>query len=319
MNNQFVKNCKKLIHTCLNLKKNESLLIITDKDKLSIAKKIYKIAIKTQKNVQLLISKKLISHGQEPSRIIANSMRKHHGIICLTKMSIAHSKARYAATKKGNKFLSLPYYNNYVLNSEAFNVNFNKIRQKGLKIKKKLDKSKTLIIKTKNGTNFKININNRLANLASGICSRDELLSSPPDAEVNIAPIENSANGILVVDGSITCDEFGLLKSNIMIEFKKGIITKIQGKKAAILEVLLNKYINSKRIAEFGIGLNHKAKLCGNMLIDEGSLGNIHIGIGSNSTIGGKNISNFHLDLVIKKPTVLIDKKYLMRKGILNI
>ena len=107
MNNQFVKNCKKLIHTCLNLKKNESLLIITDKDKLSIAKKIYKIAIKTQKNVQLLISKKLISHGQEPSRIIANSMRKHHGIICLTKMSIAHSKARYAATKKGNKFLSL--------------------------------------------------------------------------------------------------------------------------------------------------------------------------------------------------------------------
>ena len=51
------------------------------------------------------------------------------------------------------------------------------------------------------------------------------------------------------------------------------------------------------------------------MLIDEGSRGNIHLGLGSNSTIGGRNKVNFHLDHVIKKPSVFIDDYKIIDKG----
>jgi len=51
------------------------------------------------------------------------------------------------------------------------------------------------------------------------------------------------------------------------------------------------------------------------MLVDEGSRGNIHLGIGSNYTIGGKNKVNFHLDHVIKQPDVYIDKIKIINKG----
>ena len=67
--------------------------------------------------------------------------------------------------------------------------------------------------------------------------------------------------------------------------------------------------------AEFGVGLNPKAKLIGNMLQDEGALGTIHIGIGANSTIGGLNHVNFHLDHIIRNPTFFIDNKCIMENG----
>ena len=72
-------------------------------------------------------------------------------------------------------------------------------------------------------------------------------------------------------------------------------------------------------MAEFGIGLNPKAELCGRMLEDEGCMGTVHFGFGSNSTIGGKNKINFHLDLVMKEPTVMIDGKVIIQKGDLTI
>ena len=75
----------------------------------------------------------------------------------------------------------------------------------------------------------------------------------------------------------------------------------------------------SRIIGEFGIGLNPNAELCGMMLPDEGCLGTVHFGIGSNSTIGGKNEVSFHLDHVIKDPSIIIDGSKIMDEGKLII
>ena len=51
------------------------------------------------------------------------------------------------------------------------------------------------------------------------------------------------------------------------------------------------------------------------MLTDEGCRGTVHFGFGSNSTVGGKNKVNFHLDLIMKKPTVYCDNKKIIENG----
>ena len=68
-------------------------------------------------------------------------------------------------------------------------------------------------------------------------------------------------------------------------------------------------------VGEFGIGFNDRAKICGNMLIDEGAGGCIHFGMGSNWTIGGENRVDFHLDFVVKEATVAVDGKEIIREG----
>jgi len=57
------------------------------------------------------------------------------------------------------------------------------------------------------------------------------------------------------------------------------------------------------------------AELKGTMLEDEGTLGTIHLGIGSNKTIGGLNEVAFHLDHIIKEATVYIDGNIIMVDG----
>ena len=58
-----------------------------------------------------------------------------------------------------------------------------------------------------------------------------------------------------------------------------------------------------------GVGFNNQAKICGKMLIDEGSFGTFHCGFGSNSTIGGINEINFHLDFVFYCNEIQIDNE----------
>ena len=68
-------------------------------------------------------------------------------------------------------------------------------------------------------------------------------------------------------------------------------------------------------VAEFGIGLNPKAELKGSMLEDEGCLGTVHLGIGSNKTIGGMNDVPFHLDHIIRQATIQVDDETLIERG----
>ena len=68
-------------------------------------------------------------------------------------------------------------------------------------------------------------------------------------------------------------------------------------------------------IAEFGIGTNPSARLQGNIITDEKVAGTIHVAIGRNDFLGGKNIAPTHIDGVVSQPTVWVDGKLLLDKG----
>ena len=69
-------------------------------------------------------------------------------------------------------------------------------------------------------------------------------------------------------------------------------------------------------LAECGIGLNPAARLTGHMLTDEGTLGSVHFGFGSNATVGGYNDVPFHIDCVIREATLWIDQSAVLVGGV---
>ena len=71
----------------------------------------------------------------------------------------------------------------------------------------------------------------------------------------------------------------------------------------------------ARNIAEVGIGLNRKAKVTGIVLEDEKAYGTCHIALGNNIGFGGKVDVPLHIDCVIKKPTIFLDDKIIMKKG----
>lgn len=315
---QISKGIHALLHNCAGISANDRVYIITNADTSGLGDLMKDEALKTSSFVEHQVIEIFKIHGQEPSDDVARKMFGATVIFCLTKMSMAHTQARLKANNNGVKFFSLPDYSADVMRSKALLANFKRIKNASEAIADLLTSASEVRVISSKGTDITMNIEGRTANPAPGFCYDNILLASPPDAETNIAPNEFLTNGVAVVDGSIPCLELGLLTSPIRLEIEKGFVKNISGEKSDILNRLFDSQKNSKCriIAEFGIGLNKLAELKGSMLEDEGSLGTIHLGIGSNKTIGGLNEVAFHLDHVIREPTVYIDGNLIMEDGV---
>ena len=307
-----------LLNYCGNLQLNEKLLLIYDETTEDLIPLLEETASKVTKLINKTKIEKLSQHGLEPPINVSKKMLEADLILALTHKSLAHTKARNNACSKGARYLSLAEYSLDILENEAiFGVKKNKLSLL-TKMETILNQGKIVKIKTNLGTNLELNIDKRIANNCPGFVQKPGELGSPPDMEVNVSPIEDYSFGNLIVDGSITHQRLGLLKNPISLEISKGKISKISGKQEAKeLKKIFNELNNSKTkvLAELGIGFNEKAKLCGNMLIDEGAANCIHFGFGSNSTVGGKNEVSFHLDFIIKNANLFVDNELIIKKG----
>jgi aminopeptidase len=161
-----------------------------------------------------------------------------------------------------------------------------------------------------------------------------------PCGEVFISPALGTANGTIVFDGSITLERTLIIKEPVKVTIREGFVTEVDGgKEARKLEAYVRKaekkpskmakkgelaqekaeeYArNARNIGEFGVGLNPRAKIVGNVLEDEKVLSTVHFAIGSNYDQDA--LALIHSDGIVKNPTVTVDEKPLMKKGKLQI
>jgi aminopeptidase len=311
------KGAQALVNTCASLKSGEGVLILSDPTTEEVGRIVAEIAREITPEVKHLCLSVSKIHGTEPPDEIAGEMLKSDVIFCLTSRSLAHTSARKNATDKGARFLSLPDYSLEALASPALRVDYEAQALLCDQIAEIFDQGETVKITSESGTNARLGISGRKANSCPGLCAEPGCFASPPDIETHIPPLEECSDGIVVVDGSIPCPEIGVLKTPVTLTIEGGKIRKFEGEKASVLEEIFRSQNNEKAyvIAELGVGLNPAAHLFGRMLEDEGCIGTIHLGCGSNSTFGGNNKINFHLDMVIKDITLMVDKTEVIAGG----
>ena len=68
-------------------------------------------------------------------------------------------------------------------------------------------------------------------------------------------------------------------------------------------------------VSEIGIGLNPKCTLSGALLEDEGVLGSVHFGLGSNTSLGGEHHCNLHLDIMSLESSLIFDGETIINNG----
>ena len=91
------------------------------------------------------------------------------------------------------------------------------------------NRRKELRITTPAGTDFWTSIEGRHADVGYGTSIHKGEASSPPDAECAVGPVEDTARGVLVIDGSIPLPGLGIIKEPIRIEVEDGYLRKIEG------------------------------------------------------------------------------------------
>lgn len=314
------ESAKYIISNCANISLDTKVLIIYD----SSTEEILEYFISQLKDNCREVSAWLIPmsdrHGEEPTEDLCKKMLSVNIILCMTKYSLAHTNARKLANEKGIAFLSMPEYNTKMMKLNAIRADYNACLKDVERVSNMLTAASRIEISSLAGTKIYMDVTGRIGNCCPGFVNKKYLLGSPPDVEANIAPVEGTAEGVIVIDGSITHEQLGLLKVPVTLKVEKGKIVDIASEdeeQKIVLEEILDNTKNDKAytIGELGIGLNPEAKLCGNMLVDEGAYGCVHFGFGSNWTIGGENKVDFHLDFVIVKPTLMIDGISIMKEG----
>ena len=168
------------------------------------------------------------------------------------------------------------------------------------------------------GTDLTFSVEGRAWGWDTGIF-RKPGFGNLPSGEVFIAPLEDSAQGTLVLDKSLP----GLvIKEPVRLSFEGGRVVHLEGGDEA--QFLLSLLSEGERqangewcrvIGEFGIGTNPKARLLGNIMTDEKVVGTVHVALGRNDIFGGKNLAPVHLDGVVGQPSVWVDDRLLMEDG----
>jgi len=312
-----------LLFRCGHLNSEDNALVLCDKETRPIADAF--VAVALLNNIKLNLSEipLLSNHGAEPPEHAALLMESATLIISLCGFSLAHSNARIRAAKKGARFLSLPLYTLDLLEDPCLHIDFKSHAAQVKNFANAFTQGEKIHVKTEAGTDIVLGIKDRIGNYCPGFVESAGDLGSPPDIEANVSPIENSAEGVVVIDGSITHPSFGLLKTPVKLTVQNGKIILFESEDQKQVDMLNTLFgpLDSKRrvLAECGVGLNPAAKLTGIMLTDEGALGYLHFGFGANHTVGGLNEVDFHLDFVFRAATLTLDSTILIQSGVPQI
>jgi leucyl aminopeptidase (aminopeptidase T) len=317
--NQY-KAIENIIFNCGGLKIDDSVLILCDASTRKIADEFLKCAISVNPKVKLMEIPDLPNHGAEPVSYAKEAMCRASLIFSLCRYSLAHSRARVDSSLAGARFLSLPLYDWFLLEDECLRIDYSAEAGRVRKFADAFTAGQKVHVTSVAGTNIRLEITGRIGNYCPGLVKDPGDLGSPPDIEANVSPIENSAEGVVIVDGSITMPGFGLLLTPVELEVRSGKVVEFRSDNSDYVKRLNQLFgeANSLRrvVAECGVGLNPAAKLTGSMLTDEGALGCVHFGLGSNYTVGGLNKVDFHLDFVFRDASLSVDGKQLINLGV---
>lgn len=309
--NHLVEISRNLIATCLGVKEKEELVIVTDEEKRPLAEALYQAGQQLGAETILMLMKERAKSGQEPPEAIAEAMKKADVAICITKHSLTHTKARKAAAASGTRVATMPGITEDMFTAGAISADYNEVKKLTEVVTGILTNGKQVRIE-KDGHVLEFSIETRYGVPSTGMYLEAGQSGNLPSGEAYIAPVEGSANGQIVVDGSIA--GIGMVDEPHLLTIKDGRLVEATGPASTRLLDTLGEQ-DGRQLAEFGIGTNHKARIIGIVLEDEKAFGTIHVAFGSNLTFGGTIEAGVHIDLIVNKPDVYIDDVKILEKG----
>ena len=202
----------------------------------------------------------------------------------------------------------------------AIAVNYSQMESIGTIVAGLLEQPVGVHVSADNGTDltFRLAGSSRRGHVNDGVISDSDMAAgswdvSLPAGSVDVAPLEDSANGTFVADSPTP--QFGKRLEGIAWTFQNGRVTDFTAKKnLALAQAGWAADTGAKdRIGSFSLGLNRKAKA--GFLNNGVVAGTVALGIGENRGIGGANRSSYGAVAFLTSGTVEIAGKTVVEDG----
>lgn len=311
MSEERIEISKNVLIDCLGLKEGESLVVVADDSRKHLAESLYEAGKRLGAESMLMVMQERSKSGEEPPASIATAMMNASVAICVTRYSLTHTAARKQAAAAGTRVATMPGITEDMFTHGAITAEYGKVKELTEHVTGLLTKASTVRIE-KEGYSLSFSIEEREGVPSTGLYLNPGESGNLPSGEAYIAPMEGTAQGQIVIDGSIA--GIGALDSPLLLNISEGRLVAAEGDTGAELLLMLGDG-DGRILGEFGIGTNDKARITGIVLEDEKVYGTIHVAFGSNNTFGGTVAAGVHIDAVVQKPDVYLDDILIMRAG----
>jgi leucyl aminopeptidase (aminopeptidase T) len=319
--NLMLIGARKLLSECTRTQPGESILVVTDPELAELAEPLAVAAAELGAEPTICVMPTRSAHGQEPPGPVAAALAATDVFFVPVKVSITHTQAVKGAVQAGARGLVMTDFSPDLLVSGGIEADFAAQAPVCRRLAAIFEAGERVHLTTPAGTDLWLDASQRRGNALTCIVEPGQF-STVPTIEANFSPVEGSAQGMIVADASIPYLGIGLLREPVRAIVEDGLITQISGgAQARVLsqDLAEQQDANVYNVAELGVGLNPKSRLCGLMLEDEGVLGVVHIGIGTNITLGGKVKAKVHYDLLMHGATLVVDGATVLRGGELTL
>lgn len=306
-----------LVTVCAAVQTGEQVLIVTEAEMLSIAEAVAAAVYAVGAEPTIAVMTPRQADGQEPPANVAAAMRVSDVFFAAVRTSITHTHAVRDAVEAGSRGIMLTQFNESMMISGGIEADFASLAPICKQVAQAMAGAAEIRLTTPHGTDLTMSAQGRRGNALTCLVEPGEF-APVPTIEANVSPLEGTAEGVIVANASVPYIGIGVLEEPVVAKVEKGMITSISGgRQAHILAADLAAKNDPLvyNIAELGVGLNPKCKFIGFMLEDEGVFGSVHIGIGTNITLGGNLKAACHYDLIMTEPTIVADGRLILDRG----
>lgn len=165
-------------------------------------------------------SESLEAHREEPPSLVAEAWESCDIFIAPTKYSLSNTRARKAANQAGARGATMPTITTAMFKTGAITADYSKVSSLCERMGALMDKASEARVTSGAGTDITMSIMGRLKGRDTGLLRKPGDFGNLPAGEVYVAPLEGTAEGTLVFDGTIA--SVGVLKKPVVVTVKDG-------------------------------------------------------------------------------------------------
>jgi leucyl aminopeptidase (aminopeptidase T) len=297
---------------CAGVRAGERCLIVTDSGaSAEIVRALEHVLETLGAQVATIRAHPVELPGDSPPEAVGRAMLGAEVVFELTSVFAGASQARREACAAGVRYLTVPGLTWKTLRPGGpFAVDFEALGAAARGLAERIDAASEFRLVGAAGTDLRGSFAGRRGRPLWGVADAPGGYAAPPDVEVGASPVEGTAEGTVVIDGSVLFLGPARLAAPIELSVAGGRVERISGPEAWRLVDALERSGDHERmtnVAEVSIGLNPRARPGGSPLELEGIVGSAHVALGNNIPYGGSVDARAHIDCVILEATLVLD------------
>jgi len=317
MNAHMAPTARRIMDQVLGVKPGERLVIVTDferprsiTDLLTTTAAVYGL----QPVIVTMPARDM--GGEEPPASVAAAMREADCIIVQTSHSLTHTNAERDALRAGARVCNIREVDEEMMVRGGMTADYeevDRITRRGVELLAAATRAR---LTTPEGTDLTIDLTGRPAFALSGFAREPGTFSGLPDGEAAIAPVEGRTEGVLV--NPYLVEKVGQVTEPFRLEARHGQIVSVDGgaQAQALSAILARKDPGARNFAaELALGTNPACRIIPKSREIKKRLGQAHVALGDNLSLAGTVDSAIHLDIIMLRPTVILDDDVVILDG----